>query len=135
MKTYLLSSYIESLISQKNNIISFHVKQWNPFYHLSQQKVIIFEFESNIEFDAMCLVYVVIDTSLSECKLSYPLTPDSHLKFPHNLNGHTLIPQDTDIKGTHTVYFSSFLYIINQKPRIPRTDFLCITTWVARSSG
>ena len=24
-------------------------------------------------------------------------------------------------KGTHTVYFSSSLYIINQKPMIPRT--------------
>ena len=39
------------------------------------------------------------------------------------------------IKGTHTVYFSSSLYIINQKPMIPRTHFRCITTWVARSSG
>ena len=35
----------------------------------------------------------------------------------------------------HTVYFSSSLYIINQKPMVPRTDFHCITTWVARSSG
>ena len=34
-------------------------------------------------------------------------------------------------KGTHTVYFSSSLYIINQKPMIPRTHFYCITTWVA----
>ena len=40
-----------------------------------------------------------------------------------------------DIKGTHTIYFSSSLYIINQKPMIPRTHFHCITTWVARSSG
>ena len=39
------------------------------------------------------------------------------------------------IKGTHTVYFSSSLYIINQKPLIPRIHFHCITTWVARSSG
>ena len=39
------------------------------------------------------------------------------------------------LKGTHTVYFSSSLYIINQKPMIHRTDFHCITTWVARSSG
>ena len=31
-------------------------------------------------------------------------------------------------KGTHTVYFSSSLYIINQKPMIPRTHFHCITT-------
>ena len=29
------------------------------------------------------------------------------------------------IKRTHTVYFSSSLYIINQKPMIPRTDFHC----------
>ena len=28
------------------------------------------------------------------------------------------------IKGTHTVYFSSSLYIINEKPMIPRTHFL-----------
>ena len=27
------------------------------------------------------------------------------------------------IKGTHTVYFSSSFYIINQKPMIPSTDF------------
>ena len=40
------------------------------------------------------------------------------------------------IKGTHTVYFSSLLYIINQKPNmIPKTPFYCITTCVARSSG
>ena len=35
------------------------------------------------------------------------------------------------IKGTLTVHFSSSLYIINQKPMIARTDFHCITTWVA----
>ena len=39
------------------------------------------------------------------------------------------------IKGTHTVYLSNSLYIINQKPMIPRIHFHCITTWVARSSG
>ena len=39
------------------------------------------------------------------------------------------------LKGTHTVYFSSSLYIINQKPMIHKTDFHCITTSVARSSG
>ena len=39
------------------------------------------------------------------------------------------------IKGTHTAYFSSSFYIINQKPMIPRTDFHCTTTWVAHSSG
>ena len=39
------------------------------------------------------------------------------------------------LKGTHTVYFSSSLYIINQKPMIPKTHFHCITTWVAHSSG
>ena len=38
-------------------------------------------------------------------------------------------------KGTHTVYISRSFYIINQKPMIPRTDFHCITTWVAHSSG
>ena len=38
-------------------------------------------------------------------------------------------------KGTHTVYFISSLYIINQKPMIPRTHFHWLTTWVARSSG
>ena len=38
------------------------------------------------------------------------------------------------IKGTHTIYFSSSLYIINQKPMIPRNHFHRITTWVARSS-
>ena len=40
-----------------------------------------------------------------------------------------------DLKGTHTVHFSSSLYIINQKPMIHRTHFHCITTWVSRSSG
>ena len=39
------------------------------------------------------------------------------------------------VKGTHTVYFSSLLNIINQKPMIPRTHFHCIPTWFARSSG
>ena len=38
------------------------------------------------------------------------------------------------IKGTHTVYFSSSLYIINQKPMILKTGFRCITTWAACSS-
>ena len=38
-------------------------------------------------------------------------------------------------KGTNTVYFSSSLYIINQKPMILRTDFHCMTTWGARSFG
>ena len=38
-------------------------------------------------------------------------------------------------KGTHTVYFSSSLYIINQKPMIPRTHFHCIPTWAECSSG
>ena len=33
-----------------------------------------------------------------------------------------------NIKGTHTVYFSSSLYIINQNPMIPRTHFHCKTT-------
>ena len=46
-----------------------------------------------------------------------------------------LVNNPRRFKGTHTVYFSSSLYIINQKPMIPRTDFHCITTWVARSSG
>ena len=32
------------------------------------------------------------------------------------------------LKGTHTVYFSSSLYIINQKPMISRTHFHCKTT-------
>ena len=35
------------------------------------------------------------------------------------------------LKGTHIVYFSSSLYIINQKPMIPRTHFHCITTWLS----
>ena len=39
------------------------------------------------------------------------------------------------IEGTHTVYFSSSLCIINQKSMITITHFHCITTWVARSSG
>ena len=42
--------------------------------------------------------------------------------------------QSIAVKGTHTVYFSSSFYIINQKPMIHRTDFHCITTWVARFS-
>ena len=46
------------------------------------------------------------------------------------INGTPAIASET-FKGTHTVYFSSSLYIINQKPIIPRTDFHCITTWVA----
>ena len=37
--------------------------------------------------------------------------------------------------GTHTVYFSSSLNIINQKPMIPRIHFHCTTTWVAPFSG
>ena len=43
-------------------------------------------------------------------------------------------PNEDLLKRTHTVYFSSSLYIINQKPVIPRTHFRCITTWVACSS-
>ena len=40
-----------------------------------------------------------------------------------------------NIKGTHTVYFSSSLYMINQNLMKPRIHFHCITTWVAPSSG
>ena len=40
------------------------------------------------------------------------------------------------IKGTHTVYFSSSLSHHKSKAyMIPRTDFNCITTWAAPSSG
>ena len=39
------------------------------------------------------------------------------------------------IKGTHTLYVSSSLYIVSQKPMIPTIHFHWITTWVARSSG
>ena len=38
-----------------------------------------------------------------------------------------MIYRHTQFKGTHAVYFSSSLYIINQKPMIPRTHFHCIT--------
>ena len=48
---------------------------------------------------------------------------------------HCLFCDELFLKGTHIIYFSSSLYIIDQKPMIPRTDFHCITTWVARSSG
>ena len=41
----------------------------------------------------------------------------------------------TWLKGPHTIYFSSSLYIINQKHMIPTTYFHCITTWVTSSSG
>ena len=40
----------------------------------------------------------------------------------------TILPPP--IKGAHTIYFSSSLYIVNQKPMIPRTHFHCITTLV-----
>ena len=40
-----------------------------------------------------------------------------------------------NVKGTHTIYFGSSLYIINQNPMIHRSDFHFITTWVARTSG
>ena len=36
-----------------------------------------------------------------------------------------------EFKGTHTVYFCSSLYIINQKPMIHTTDFHCIIKRVA----
>ena len=39
------------------------------------------------------------------------------------------------LKGTHAVHFTTSLDIINQKPMISRTDFHCITTWVACFSG
>ena len=39
------------------------------------------------------------------------------------------------VKGTHTIYLSSSLYIINQKPMIPRIYFHCIRTWVAHVLG
>ena len=31
------------------------------------------------------------------------------------------------LKGTHTVFYSSSFFVINQKPVTPRTDFQCIT--------
>ena len=51
------------------------------------------------------------------------------------LNLRNILHVKKSFKGTHTAYFSSSLYIINQKPMIPRTYFHCITTWVAGSSG
>ena len=39
------------------------------------------------------------------------------------------------VEGTHTVYFTTSLYIVNQKPVMHRIQFHCTTTWVARSSG
>ena len=41
---------------------------------------------------------------------------------------------DIQFKGTHTVYFTISVYIINQKPMIPGTDLYCKTTRVACSS-
>ena len=46
-----------------------------------------------------------------------------------------LILTPLKVKGTHTVYLCSSLYIINLKSMIPRTHFHCITTWVTHSSG
>ena len=39
----------------------------------------------------------------------------------------------TGFKGTHTICFGVSFYILNEKPMIPRTDFHCITRWVAHS--
>ena len=46
-----------------------------------------------------------------------------------------LSPVEIKLKGTHTVYFNCSLYIINQKPMIPRTHFQCINSWVAQCFG
>ena len=35
-----------------------------------------------------------------------------------------LLASKSDIKGTHTVYFSSSIYIINKKPMIPELIFI-----------
>ena len=50
----------------------------------------------------------------------------------------TILPEkfsENDVKGTHTIYFTSSFYVIYQKSMITRTDFHCITTQVAHSSG
>ena len=51
----------------------------------------------------------------------------------HNIEDYTemchLFDTRLVFKGIHTIYFSSSLYIINQKPMIHRSDFHCITTW------
>ena len=39
------------------------------------------------------------------------------------------------LNGVIPSIFSSSFYIINQKPMLPWTYFLCITTWVAHYSG
>ena len=39
----------------------------------------------------------------------------------------------TGFKGTQTICFGVSFYILNEKPMIPRTDFHCITIWVAHS--
>ena len=39
------------------------------------------------------------------------------------------------LKGPIPTISVVLFYIINQYPMIPRTNFHCITTWVARSSG
>ena len=48
--------------------------------------------------------------------------PVSYLKNP-SLSTNKITWQAFLLKVTHTVYFSSSLYIINQKPMIHRTDF------------
>ena len=71
-------------------------------------------------------------------KLSFEAHMQEKINKAKSLMGlirRTMEYMDTSsFKGTHTVYFSSSLYIINQEPMIPRTRFHCITTWVARSS-
>ena len=73
-----------------------------------------------------CLTYI-IQTYLSYFILLYLYRMKKFIAFSMYVKNAIYI-YIMYVKGTHTVYFSNSLYIINQKPMIPRTHFHCITT-------
>ena len=60
---------------------------------------------------------ILFNKTINDILVLYPLQKQTGDYIVHYL-----------IKGNKTVYFSSSLYIINQKPMIPRTHFHCMPT-------
>ena len=78
----------------------------------------------------MLALFVMINKSMNFVRFQF-LFIKTRVQFDDLLG---MYLSSMSFKGTYTVSLRRSVYIINQKPMIPRTDFHCITTWVAHSS-
>ena len=117
-------------ISQKGHI---HIPQCNTSGYDSNSGVLRFElqWQPNFPYFSLAPILKIIGNIHTIIPQSLMLLSKLHNSAIFCCKSAPLYQY---IKGTHTIYFSISLHIINQKPMIHRTDFHCISTWVARSS-